>query len=187
MGGDLASSVQSLFSSASSLKSIKPQCDADDNCAQNSLGVISALTSFGGGAAASYNDCDAAAHPGFTAFNKNGGGSAQAGCASDVMNSVAAISKVANAAITMSKKCEPTATKLYEQRTVGLTSRLQTNGISMVMLPVGGFLILAAGFFGGMRYGVKWQQKSSRDYLNVEKMRVEEEPTPEVRRLVQQL
>merc|ERR1719321_626574 len=43
--GDLTGSVQSMFASPSALKSIKPQCDADEDCAKNSLGVLGALAS----------------------------------------------------------------------------------------------------------------------------------------------
>jgi hypothetical protein len=157
--GDLAGSVQALFGSASALKSIKPQCDDGDNCAQNALGVLGAVASLGAGAAASGNDCDAAAHAGLvsgggiSAFNSQaGGGSAQAACASDIMGSVAALSSVAAAAVDMSKKCAPTRARLFEQSKVELASRSQSSPMLTAMLPVGAFVSLTIGFFVGMRW-----------------------------------
>lgn len=150
--GDLTGTVQGLFGTASALNSIKKQCDDGDSCAQNSLAVLGTVSAFGGGIAGSYNDCDAAAHAGFDAFNQNaGGGSGKAACAGDVLSSLSDFTNLANAAIDMSKKCAPVTKRLFEQSKVDVASRSQSSAMWMAMLPVSAFVSLAVGFFGGMR------------------------------------
>lgn len=167
---DATGATKSLFSASAKLSKTTGLCDngGGTKCEHNVLNVVSAVADLGASLAASVNDCSAT----------TGKGNAKAACASTIMALVSSFHTVADASVTIAKKCHVSESRLYlasgSKPIPAASNSSLLMGAAAIMS-----VSLVLSFAAGSRFTKARQQAPARDYAMQQLSESEQQATQE--------
>lgn len=163
---DLKNTAKSLFKGVREILKLKGECEeGQKKCALNALDVAAALTGMGDYLAGAVGQCERTTAITGTGAN-NAKNTREALCAQGALDVVHHTSKVASAAVELSRACAVGNARLYSQFDKEEKKEKKKNGLSTSLI-LGAFLPVTAviGFAGG-RFVANRQTEQVRDFMS---------------------